>query len=167
MPNHPSVIARPTDEGFAGRYVHNNGQPDVRLPLLRQLYAGPFRSDLDAMLTFLLDDHPAGWSQLGTDPTADTGWINPMPPIGDNGFRCYCHGDRGDAAGLNTQDNTTPELADWIYVLHPDGIEVIEWDETRGAWRSDPTRPPWDLPLHATAAALGHGTLADTEQYAT
>lgn len=126
MPNHPSVIARPTETGFAGRYVHNEGHPAVRIPLLRALYAGPFAGDLDAMTKFLVDDHPTGWSQLGLDPAVDTGWVNSRSSIGYNEFVCYCHGDRNDAPYLHTEGNTDMALADWVYVLTPEGVTYFE-----------------------------------------
>ncbi|MEU9183353.1 hypothetical protein AB0D14_02045 [Streptomyces sp. NPDC048484] len=137
MPNHPSVIARPDGDGFAGRYVHNDGHPHTRLPLLRELYAGPFRGDLEALQHFLIDDHPAGWSQLGHTPAVDTGWDNSRSGIGYSHFVCFCHGDRHDAPLLCTQADTDAGTADWVYVLKPDGIEVLHdvSEEGDAAWR--------------------------------
>lgn len=149
MPNHPSVIARPTDTGFAGRYVHNEGHPVARISLLRALYAGPFAGDLDAMTKFLIDDHPAGWSQLGLNPTVDTGWDNGRSSVYHHDFVCYCHGDRNDEAYLRTDDNTDIAQADWVYVLRPDGIEVIDLDDGDAAtvpWQATEEDIPWTLP---------------------
>jgi hypothetical protein len=154
MSNHPSIIARPTPTGFAGRYVHNDGHPDMRLPLLRNLYAGPFAGDLDAMLRFLVDDHPAGWSQLGPDPSRDTGFVSHVnrpiaQAMADRDFRCYCHGDRHEAPRLNTEANTDPVLADWIYVLRPDGIDVVQAAGDGVTWL--PARlKPWGVLAPAT-----------------
>lgn len=151
MPNHPSIIARPTPTGFAGRYVHNDGHPDMRLPLLRALYAGPFAGDLDAMLRFLVDDHPAGWSQLGLDVHGDTGFTNPCIRVGDNTPRCYCHGDRNETPWLHTEANTDQALADWIYVLHPDGIQVIQAADDCETWLPAQV-VPWADHLRANPA---------------
>lgn len=137
MPNHPSVIARPTESGWEGRYVHNDGHPTIRIPLLRALYAGPFAGDLDAMTKFLVDAHPAGWSQLGLDPTVDTGYVNwhqrsgtsISDAVNDRGFRCYCHGDRNEGPYLHDENNTDSSLSDWVYVLRSDGVEVIDLDD--------------------------------------
>jgi hypothetical protein len=132
MPNHPSVVARRTTSGFAGRYVHNDGQPALRVPLLLHLHAGPFAGDVDAMARFLIDDHPAGWSQLGLDPHVDTGWINPYPPIGDDGFRCYCHGDRHDPPELITEQEADPDWHEWTYMLTPQCLEI--WESSHGTY---------------------------------
>ncbi|MGW2256105.1 hypothetical protein ACWCXH_39105 [Kitasatospora sp. NPDC001660] len=142
MSNHPSIIARPTPTGFHGRYVANDGQPAARIPRLQHLYYRVYRHDLDAMLGFLIDQHPAGWSQLGTDPTADCGWINPLPPAGDCGFRCYCHGDRREPETLLTEETADPLWHEWIYVLRPGGITVTAADSDGDAWLQ-PALVPW------------------------
>ncbi|WP_407563358.1 hypothetical protein [Streptomyces sp. 184] len=134
MPNHPSIIARPRGaNGFEGRYVHNDGHPAIRVPLLHALHAGPFTGDVDAMTRFLIDEHPAGWSQLGPGPAADTGWINPMPPIGDRNFRCYCHGDRAETPlTLTDETEDVVHLHDWVFVLRPAGVDI--WQSFDGVW---------------------------------
>lgn len=142
MPNHPSVIARPTDTGFAGRYVHNDGHPTARIPLLRALYAGPFAGDLDAMTKFLLDDHPAGWSQIGA--------------VHNDEFTCYCHGDRNEDPRLQTEDDTDVATADWVYILRADGIDVIDLDDGKTishSWEAEPTPAP-TLPRGTQGLAL-------------
>ncbi|MEU5958740.1 hypothetical protein [Streptomyces sp. NPDC047525] len=58
--------------------------------------------------------------------SVDTGWDNNRSSIGYQPFICYCHGDRTDAV-----------LADWVYVLKPDGVDVctdISEDGT-AAWQ--------------------------------
>lgn len=147
MPNHPSVIARPTETGFAGRYVHNNGHPATRIPLLRALYAGPFAGDLDAMTKFLIDDHPAGWSQLGLDPAVDTGWNDERSSVYHHDFVCYCHGDRNEDPWLCTEENTDIGNTDWVYVLRSDGIEVIDLGDgatTTTSWEANPDDNLWE-----------------------
>lgn len=148
MPNHPSIIARPTTTGFEGRYIHNDGHPEQRIPLLLDLYHRAYRHDIEAMTSFLVDAHPAGWSQLGQDPTVETGWINhtrrtTAEAIADHGFRCYCHGDRSDGPALQTETNTSLSLADWIYVLRTDGIEVIGASTDTDSW-APAGLIPWD-----------------------
>lgn len=135
MPNHPSIIARPTASGFAGRYVHNDGHPGMRMALLRDLYAGPFGRDLEAITRFLVDEHPAGWSQLGPDPAVDTGWNNQRSSIGYRHFICYCHGDRHEEPHLLTENDADPLLNERVYVLRADGIELWETTPSGSAWR--------------------------------
>lgn len=64
-----AAIARPTsNEGeaisFAGTYHHWDGYPTGLGSTLFELYRGHFNRDLDAMLKFLIDDHPGGWSTI-------------------------------------------------------------------------------------------------------
>jgi hypothetical protein len=143
MPDDPSIIARPTPTGWQGRYVHNDGHPDTRIPLLLDLYHRHYRHDLQAMTRFLLDQHPAGWSQLGTDPTADTGWYNAVPLTQRHNFVCYCHGDRDEAPAMHTEADTTPVTADTVYVIHPDGVQVIEAGLDGDGWKPG-YLIPWD-----------------------
>ena len=68
-----SVIARPTETGFLGRYHHWDGYPAGLGATLYENYRGHFQRDLDAMCRFLLDDHPAGFSTIvGRDPLLAT-----------------------------------------------------------------------------------------------
>jgi hypothetical protein len=69
-----SVIARSGKiEGeFAGVYVHWDGSPTTRGPLLWEIIREEFKGNLKAALVYLIDEHPAGWSSLA-DRT------------------CYCH----------------------------------------------------------------------------
>lgn len=61
-----SVIARIGEhEGeFSGVYVHSDGYPTGRGPLLFQMIREEFKGDLKAALRFIIDEHPAGWSSL-------------------------------------------------------------------------------------------------------
>ncbi|WP_342354242.1 hypothetical protein [Streptomyces inhibens] len=62
-----SVIALPTDTGYTGIYVHFNGLPSNRLPLLLAAYKHRFGGDITAMAQQLIDDVDVGWEELGTD----------------------------------------------------------------------------------------------------
>jgi hypothetical protein len=163
--NHPSIIARPTATGWVGRYVHNDGHPNTRLDLLLDLYHRSYRRDLTAMTAFLIDAHPAGWSQLGADPTVDTGWIRPgkrttAEVVADRDFRCYCHGDRQDEPQTFTEADTTPASADWVYVLRPNGIEVIKATEDAEGWQSRGVAP-WNSRHYGDRAKDEHELLAE------
>lgn len=140
MSHHPSVIARPDTTGFTGRQVHSAGPPPHITTLLKRLYHGPFGGDLDAMQTFLIDDHPGGWSQLGYDPMADTGWSNSHPFR--DGFICYCHGDRHESYPPFTQDSDAT-FVDWLYVIGTDGIAVSRADWS-GDDDFDDAPPTWE-----------------------
>lgn len=146
MSYYPSVIARPNAAGFAGRRVHSAGPPAHVIELLLRLHRDAFDRDLDAMRQFLINDHPGGWSQLGDDPTADTGWNN-QQQFGRDGFVCYCHGDRNEAHAPFTQGSDASDT-DWLYVLTATGISVsrAEWGDSE----DDDTPPVWRHRRHVS-----------------
>jgi hypothetical protein len=76
-----AVIARTTDAGrtFRGVYHHWDGYPSGLGATLWRLYRGHFSGRADDMLQVLIDDHPAGWSNiLGAD------WSLPPAPQVDH-----------------------------------------------------------------------------------
>lgn len=69
-----SVIARKTPSGFKGVYHHWDGYPSGLGATLFGLFNGHFKRDLNAMMKYLVDDHPAGWSTInGADFTLPPG----------------------------------------------------------------------------------------------
>lgn len=65
-----SVIARKQGSGFSGVYHHWDGYPSGLGQTLFELRNGHFKRNTSAMLAFLIDQHPAGWSTInGADFT--------------------------------------------------------------------------------------------------
>ncbi|NGO42893.1 hypothetical protein G6048_12185 [Streptomyces sp. YC419] len=142
-------MARPTDTGYAGVYVHWDGHPSHHLPLLLGAHRYRFGGDLDALCRHLIDEAPEGWSQLGTDLL--DGAPEPLRAELVGGDE---HPSRKlDNVRVITVGAAEPEPwtitekshrgLDWGYVLHPQhGIEVISLHtEDRGpvvAWDTDP-----------------------------
>ncbi|WP_309248779.1 hypothetical protein [Streptomyces sp. MNP-20] len=62
-----SCIARPTETGYTGIYVHFDGYPSGRLPLLLAAYQHRFARDVEAMRVHLIDQVSIAWDELGTD----------------------------------------------------------------------------------------------------
>ncbi|WP_435218717.1 hypothetical protein [Streptomyces sp. bgisy034] len=141
-----SVIARPTADGYAGMYVHFDGYPDNKLPLLLAAYQHRFAGDLEAMARHLIDDVEHGWDELGTDlldgaPAALRRSLTGGDEYPSRQMTNVINADGSPAEReLITQDGTG-EL-EWAYVLHPLGIEVIALQAyDRGpvvAWDTDP-----------------------------
>lgn len=141
-----SVIARPTDLGFQGRYHHFDGYPTGLGAFLHRAYHEQFDGDLDAMLALLIDAHPAGWSTIiDADLSLEPGFLNHGHPGSyhrkyvDGAWvpnpdyipqaRCYCHGDRSEEGHLWTCSCPTGAICggwsiEYAYVLVPQGIEV-------------------------------------------
>jgi hypothetical protein len=64
----------------------------------------------------LIDDHPAGWSNIiDADWTRAPGWHT--HPSRGSAPRCYCHGERSEPDDLRTSD--APDYEEFLYVLSP------------------------------------------------
>ncbi|MEE1765293.1 hypothetical protein [Streptomyces sp. SP18BB07] len=143
-----SVIARPTDTGYAGVCVQWDGYPSDRLSLLLTAHRYRFGGDLDALARHLIDEAPEGWGELGTDLLDGAPASLRTELVGDDDRPSSKH----DAMVVITIGDVGPELhtfteqssgdLDWGYVLHPHGIEVISLHaEARGpvvGWDTDP-----------------------------
>lgn len=111
-----SVIARKTDSGFKGVYHHWDGYPTALGETLFQAFNGHFKRDLDAMLGYLIDEHPAGWSTINN---AD---FTQPPGFNEGRFRtsgphCYCHGGREEPANPLTEKDASSCGCEWAYVF--------------------------------------------------
>ncbi len=141
-----SVIARPSETGYTGIYVHHDGYPSGRLPLLLAAYQHRFARDVEAMSIHLIDQVNIAWDELGNDLLDGT----PMSLLKQlTGRERWPSREMDD---IITSDGSPPErqvitegnsgdLA-WGYVLHPVGIEVISlYAADRGPivdWNTDP-----------------------------
>ncbi|MFD7017511.1 hypothetical protein [Streptomyces sp. NPDC059928] len=127
-------------------YVHFDGYPDSKLPLLLAAYQHRFAGDLEAMARHLIDDVYYGWDELGTDLLDGAPASVRRSLTGDDEYPSRQMTDVTWADGtpaereLITQDGT--DELEWAYVLHPHGIEVIALQAyDRGpvvAWDTDP-----------------------------
>jgi hypothetical protein len=68
-----SVVAFDDGKSVTGIYVHSDGHPEDRLPVLRDIYTNTFFRDLTQLRTVLLK-HRAGWSALSTDTAFTADW---------------------------------------------------------------------------------------------
>ncbi|MEV7196906.1 hypothetical protein AB0N81_34660 [Streptomyces sp. NPDC093510] len=174
-----SVIARPTETGYTGIYVHHDGYPSGRLPLLLAAYQHRFARDVEAMRIHLIDHVSIAWDELGTDLLDGT----PKSLL-----KQLTGGERWPSREMNdiiTSDGSPPErqvineansgALSWGYVLHSVSVEVISlYAADRGPiidWNTDPrtrfsdhpylwlpgqpvpaTRPPRTTPAPAAPA---------------
>ncbi|MDF3292416.1 hypothetical protein [Streptomyces silvisoli] len=141
-----SLIARPTKTGYAGMYVHFDGYPSTRLPLLLAAYQHRFAGDVEAMARHLIDDVDYGWSEIGTDlldgaPDALRQTLTGGTEYPSRKYTDVINTDGTPAKRQLITQATTGGL-DWGYVLHPHGIEVIPLsEEDHGPvvdWNTDP-----------------------------
>lgn len=135
-----ACIARTDANGWSGRYHHSDGYPTHLGRVLFNLYRKHFHSDAEAMLKFLLDDHKAGWSFLGspveaggvTDYNMPAGYVNDYQSLYQKGADgradfskpivhgpiCLCHGDCSHPTNtIRSKDD--PSGLEWAYVISP------------------------------------------------
>ena len=143
-----SVIARPSPEGgFHGIYCHYDGYPAHQGRVLFDAVTGHFGGDTDAACTYLIDQHPAGWSVLHGDFTTPPGYRLPTDPD-DRRNQCYCHGDRHDPPRTPLDDHSASDAwVDYAYVIAPDRLQVLT--SLHGGWQpiADPAwtdTPDWE-----------------------
>jgi hypothetical protein len=154
-----SVIARPTpDGGFHGTYCHYDGYPAHQGRVLFDAVTSHFDGDTDAACTYLIDQHPAGWSVLHGDFNAPPGYRHPTDP-NDRRNQCYCHGDRHDPPRPPLDDHTARAAwVDYAYVIGPDRLQVLTplaggWQPVaEPSWTDTPTGTP-STPTPTTCAA--------------
>lgn len=114
-----STIARMTNKnGFSGVYHHWDGHPYSLGATLYKLYNGHFKKDIDAMLKFLIDDHPAGWSTINkADFTKPAGYNDDWDNRISRGPECYCHGDRSEKGHVITEETASSCGCEYAYVF--------------------------------------------------
>ncbi|QHC18928.1 hypothetical protein GR131_27790 [Streptomyces sp. GF20] len=130
-----ACIARSTPSGgYEGIYLHFDGTPGDKLPLLLAARRWRFRGDLEAMQTHLIDSPTTGWEEIGTD------LLDGVPPVlaaKITGGQQWPSVQLGDAIPVVTTDGSplqrdliTDATAggwgiEWVYVLNADAIAVV------------------------------------------
>ncbi len=135
-----SAIARVNGDGFKGVYHHWDGYPTG---LGATLYQEAQKRPLGALLTLLIDEHPAGWSTInGADLSKPAGYLDVMAkaqaadvPDGEKPPECYCHGGRSEEAAPVTHE--TDSGMEWAYVFSEEAatMAVCERVEPDGGHR--------------------------------
>lgn len=116
-----AMIARKTTDGFTGRYHHSDGYPSGLGKALWYLLALATQDDeLERIVKTLVDEHPAGWSNiLGVDWSRTPGFGPGDQP------QCYCHGQRNEPADLYREDEKAE--FDYSYVINPGEQAMAIW----------------------------------------
>ncbi len=149
-----SIIGRPTPQGWEGRSCHYDGYPDHQGRVLFEAVIGHFAGDVDAARSYFIDDHPAGWSQLGGDFTKPTGYLASGH---DDRNQCYCHGDSHDPPSPLITHRDRLSETDYGYLLGDHVLTVLLpshgslWAVAEVDWTA---APDWD----DLTARLRHGT---------
>jgi len=114
-----AIIARKTPDGWEGRYHHFDGYPSGLGAALHEIGNEVFGGDIGAMMTTLIDDHPAGWSNIqNVDWTREPGFGDPKGP------ECYCHGQRHEGPDLRTSAGAPDCFEEYLYVVDVDARTI-------------------------------------------
>lgn len=143
------AIAHPTaDGGWWGRYHHHDSHPPRLGRSLWWLYHDTFSQDHTEMAWVLIDEHPAGWSDVvrpapgpfARAAFARAGYRSPHDHEWGTAPACYCHGHRPEgelalecACPVDTS-SCDPWQIEWAYVLLTAGIFVLT------SWHPDPAQ---------------------------
>ncbi len=104
---------------FAGRYHHWDSYPLGLGSALFRAHRDHFRGDTSAMMKYLIDDHPAGWSQIyGQDFSKSSGY-------GGRGPQCYCHGERSESETVITESNAANAGCEYGYIFNTAGSMIV------------------------------------------
>lgn len=141
-----SCIAKPEGDGWKGRYHHSDGYPSGLGRFLFEAHNGFFGGDTDAMVKYLVDDEPVGWSFImDTDLSKGPAWTEyedyPLVPADQASYpgqkdysalapQSYtARGEEftGDGSWIRSTDGYDI-MIEWIYVLTPGGLMVIDAD---------------------------------------
>lgn len=115
-----STIARKTPSGFRGVYHHWDGYPTALGKTLFHLRKDVFKGSTTAMLKFLIDEHPGGWSTINDrDFSKAPGFSesSSMKNEPGKGPECYCHGDRHESANPINHRTASSCGCEWAYVF--------------------------------------------------
>lgn len=132
-------------------YIHFDGYPDSKLPLLLAAYQHRFAGDVEAMARHLIDEVHHGWEELGTDLLDGAPATLRRSLTGGEEYpsrqltNVYNTDGTPAERELITQDGT--EDLEWAYVLHESGIEVI------GLLAYDPDPSSGGAPTRAAASS--------------
>lgn len=151
------VIATATPKGWRGRYHHSDSNPTELGKYLWSQANGPFKADLKRLVKILVDEHPAGWSNIvGADFQWAPGYIGHdtvakqvTEAFNANVAHCFCHGERNDEPFLIRH---TGQVEEWAYVFDAKrrtmkvlyGVKGERWEDV-GTFSFDETEPDWAI----------------------
>jgi hypothetical protein len=134
-----SIVYGHTESGIKGVYVHFDGYPEGRLPVLAKLIQ---RDGVDRVMSTILAQ-TWGWSSLDANPVPPE-----LPPyMGDGRFELvtgygvrYTKDDGGEPDYRDTSQQARDIFIEYVYVVEQDGSisyatnQDVPWDDL--AWES-------------------------------
>ena len=125
-----SVVAIPAGDGWMGRYVHWDGSPGSRLPVLLDLVK---RDGLDAVIRTVIEDN-YGWSYLDSTQTHELdGYHTDGRFIARPGYGAAYTLNQAGGSQMETDTTADPVWIEYVYIMGPRTITVLE--NTMDGWR--------------------------------
>lgn len=124
-----SVVAIPAGDGWQGRYVHFDGYPEGRVPVLLALIQ---RDGLEKVIQTVIHDH-YGWSYL--DPEQGDDLINTYRDgrfIAVPGYGVAYTKEQAGADEWMTDTSSDPLWIEYAYVLGGRALTILEGDYQAG-----------------------------------
>lgn len=141
-----SVVATPAGDGWRGRYVHCDGYPSARLPELLDLVA---RDGVEKVADVLTREN-YGWSYLSADqgPEIEHDMYKDGRFIAVPGYGlAYTESQAGEGYE-HTDTETDPLFIEWVYVLGPKGITVLESYDTGERLSTELGGRPYEMAVY-------------------
>lgn len=152
------IIAKTTTNGWIGKYHHWDSYPSGLGQSLYKAYHQVFNGDIERMMSFLIDEHPAGWSTIvDKDLSLKPGFshFDVNAGIGETFNKvlyyqrlaeyqtsekarraeCYCHGDRHESE--QTIHSLTDAWASWVvyaYIINEASHLMTIYARTSDRW---------------------------------
>ena len=121
MSTRSCVARRTADNGWEGRYVHFDGYPEARVPVLLDLI---YRKGVERVRNVVIDWNPRGWSCL-TGEREELDWFQQDGRFGvvsDYGIAYR------DGEPFMISSNDEPDcFIEWVYILDDESMMVLEY----------------------------------------
>ena len=135
MSTRSCVARRTADNGWEGRYVHFDGYPEARVPVLLDLI---YRKGVDRVRNVVIDWNTKGWSCL----TGEHETLNEYQQDGrfgvvsDYGIACR------EGTELTISSNDIPDcFIEYVYILDDESMTVLEYKDGQHVFHSQISYP--------------------------
>jgi hypothetical protein len=131
-----SCVARRTAEnGWEGRYVHFDGYPEARVPVLLDLI---YRKGVERVRNVVIDWNPQGWSVLSGERETLNEWQQDgrFAVVSDYGIAYR------DSDPLTISSNDIPDcFIEYVYILDDESMTVLEYKDGQHVFHSQISYP--------------------------
>jgi len=135
MSTRSCVARRTADNGWEGRYVHFDGYPEARVPVLLDLI---YRKGVDRVRNVVIDWNPQGWSVLSGERETLNEWQQDgrFAVVSDYGIAYR------DRDPLTISSNDIPDcFIEYVYILDDESMTVLEYKDGQHVFHSQISYP--------------------------